>query len=214
MATDKVVQTDSTIASYALLDHSVLANHALYDRFYFSTFATDGKITPDAVFEGFMNGTASGWRPSPSNPTCRRAGPSRGAKEELFAGGKPRATAYQTAAEYQMIRGPFNVNSTSVQAWKAVLASMNKSDIYTLWAKSGSLEVVKADRAFRSPRCRCSTAASSGGAVAPNKIDNDIRTNEWNGYRELSEYELEELAERDRRASPRPAGRSSRCPSL
>ena len=65
-------------------------------------------------------------------------------KDELYAGGKPRATAYQTAAEYQMIRGPFNVNSTSVQAWKAVLASMNKSDVHTLWAKSGTLEILKA----------------------------------------------------------------------
>ena len=55
LSTGKVVQTDTAIASYALLDHSVLANHALYDRFYFSTFATDGKIAPDAVFEGFMN---------------------------------------------------------------------------------------------------------------------------------------------------------------
>ncbi|MCX6879769.1 MAG: hypothetical protein NTW21_39095 [Verrucomicrobia bacterium] len=40
------------------------------------------------------------------------------AKAELFASGRPKDGTYKTAAEYQMIRGPFNVNSMSVQAWK------------------------------------------------------------------------------------------------
>ncbi|MCX6879768.1 MAG: hypothetical protein NTW21_39090 [Verrucomicrobia bacterium] len=43
--------------SYNFLDHSVLANHALYDRFYISTFATRGTAKPDTVFEQFMNGS-------------------------------------------------------------------------------------------------------------------------------------------------------------
>ena len=75
----------------------MLANHALYDRFYFSTFATDGKVTPDTVFEGFLK---SGKRLAsqayqaylPPGRTVEEA------KEELFAAGKPKATAYQTAA--------------------------------------------------------------------------------------------------------------------
>ena len=194
LATGKVVQTDTAIASYALLDHSVLANHALYDRFYFSTFATDGKIAPDAVFEGFMKEgkrlAVQSFEPYlPPGRTVEEV------KDELYAGGKPRATAYQTAAEYQMIRGPFNVNSTSVQAWKAVLASMNKSDVYTLWAKSGTLEILKPE-GIPVTAMSLINGGRSGAAVAPDKLDNDLRTKEWNGYRELSEYEIEDLAKR------------------
>ncbi len=59
MSSDKVIETNASIATTALLDHSVLANHALYDRFYFSTFATRGSETPDKVFEQFMSGTSS-----------------------------------------------------------------------------------------------------------------------------------------------------------
>ena len=58
MSPDKVIETNPSIATTALLDHSFLANHALYDRFYFSTFARRGTTPADTVFEQFMDGTA------------------------------------------------------------------------------------------------------------------------------------------------------------
>ncbi len=144
MSTDKVKQTDSQVSPNELLDHSVLANHALYDRFYFSTFATRGSETPDTVFEKFMKGSTP--LPSQAFQPYRPGGKSvADAKAELFAAGKPKEDAYKTAAEYQLIQGPFNVNSTSVQAWKAVLASMNKSEIITFWAKTNKIDAKKAD---------------------------------------------------------------------
>jgi hypothetical protein len=191
MSTDKVVQTDPTIAAYALLDHSVLANHALYDRFYFSTIATDAKTTPDMVFENFMNGVAP-LASQAFEPYLPAGSTVKSAKDALFASGKPIDTAYQKAAEYQMVRGSFNVNSTNVQAWKAMLASMNKSDIVTLWAKSGGLEIIKSTGVPVMAMSLMNGGNSSGGVVAA-KID-DIRTNEWNGFRELTDQELEDLA--------------------
>jgi hypothetical protein len=114
------------------------------------------------------------------------------AKTELFASGKPTNTAYQKAAGYQMIRGPFNVNSTSVQAWKAVLGAMNKSEIVTLWARTAGLETKKTSGV---PILGMSllNGAALGGIVDAGKID-DTKTNEWNGYRELTNDELESLA--------------------
>ncbi|MFK7852046.1 MAG: hypothetical protein AB8D78_13810, partial [Akkermansiaceae bacterium] len=194
MSANEVVETNSDITSTALLDHSVLANHALYDRFYFSTFATRGSTDPGVVFEQFMEGVAplasQAFQPYlPSGKTIA------GAKGELFSSGKPNDTAYQIAAEYQMVSGAFNVNSTSVRAWKAVLGSMNKSDVATLWAKTGALETNAADG---TPILAMSLP--NGGAVGANtwdtsKIDNQ-KTNDWNGYRDLSEEELETLAEK------------------
>ncbi len=191
MSTNKVKQTDSQVSPNELLDHSVLANHALYDRFYFSTFATRGSETPDAVFEKFMKGTTP--LPSQAFQPYRPGGKSvADAKAELFAAGKPKDDAYKTAAEYQMIQGPFNVNSTSVQAWKAVLASMNKSEIVTLWAKTNKIERKKATGV---PILGMSllNGGVTGGAADFTKID-DAKTNDWNGHRELTEPELETLA--------------------
>ncbi len=176
----------------ALLDHSVLANHALYDRFYFSTFATRSTtVKPDTVFEKFMDGTAPLATQSfqPYLPVGTTAAT---AKAELFASNKPNSTAYQKAAEYQMIRGPFNVNSTSVQAWKAVLASMNKSDVATLWAKNATLET-KASPGVPILAMSLLNGGLAGGAAAAPKID-DVKTNDWNGYRELDDTKLTALA--------------------
>jgi hypothetical protein len=179
------------ITKYALLDHSLLANHALYDRFYFSTFAPYGARSVENVFADFMDGTQplicqafEPYLPAGKTPAT--------AKSELFAGGKATETAYQTAAEYQMIRGAFNVNSTDVQAWKAVLASMSHNMIQTLWAKSGILSEKMSALIPIMPMSLVNGGAI-GSATNVANID-DTKTNDWNGYRELTPEQLEELA--------------------
>ena len=194
MSPDKVIETNPGIATDALLDHSFLANHALYDRFYFSTFARRGTTRADTVFEQFMKGTAplalQAFEPYlPNGKTIASA------KAELYAGVLPTQTAYKYAAEYQMIRGPFNVNSTSVQAWKAVLASMKQSDVWTLWARSSALEK-RNSTGTPIPAMSLSNGTKTRSAlVTASKIDN-VRTNDWNGYRELTDDELDTLAQK------------------
>ena len=192
MSADKVVEINPGITRTQMLDHSVLANHALYDRFYFSTIATRGGTTPDAVFDQFMNGTSplasQAFQPYlPGGKTAAIA------KAELFTSGKPNGTAYKTAAEFQMIQGPFNVNSASVQAWKAMLASMNKSDVTILWARTAGLETKAASGVPVTSMSLVNGGANPGAAADAAKIDNQ-RTNVWNGFRELSDSDLENLA--------------------
>jgi hypothetical protein len=199
MSTDKVVQTDSAVASYALLDHSVLANHALYDRFYFSTFATNRGNSPDTSFEKFMDGTSPLISQS-FEPYLPPGKTISSAKSELFSGGKPTDTAYLRASEYQMVRGAFNVNSTNVQAWKAVLSSMRKSDIYSLMLMVGAngtslttnLVMNKPDGALITATSLPNGENATGGKIA--KTVDELRANEWNGYRDLSDGEVENLA--------------------
>ena len=194
MATSSVLQTG--VAKYALLDHSVLANHALYDGFYFSTFAPYGTKSVENVFTDFIEGTKpllsqafEPYMPAGRTPAS--------AKTELFSGGRVSATAYQTAAEYQMIRGAFNVNSTDVQAWKAVLASMNKSMIQTLWASSATLTDKMSALIPILPMSLVNGGVVNGFTSSKDSIaniDNKL-TNDWNGYRELAPEQLEELAD-------------------
>ena len=179
-------------AGYALLDHSVLANHALYDRTYFSTFAPVGGTSAEAGFMAFMkDGTPLRSQVFQAYLPAGRTADE--AHKELFAAnGKPTASASKIAAQYQMVKGPFNVNSTRVQAWKAMLSSLNHSQLNTLWAKSGLLATIGSSAA-PIPAMTLHNGASTHGAFTAANID-DRAANEWNGYREFSAAEIEQLA--------------------
>ncbi len=193
IATNTVSQAaQAGMPSYALLDHSVLANHALYDRTYFSTFAPVGTATAVAGFTDFMTGK------NPLRSQVFQAYLPAGktvadVQAELFqSNGKPAASAYKVAAQYQMVKGPFNVNSTRVQAWKAVLSSMNHSQLNTLWARSGALATTPS-KAVPIPAMTLHNGSATNGTFAVANID-DQAGNQWNGYREFSDADIETLA--------------------
>ena len=189
MSTGKV--TESGPDGYKLLDHSVLANHALYDGFYFSTFATDGG-TPADAFNGFMAGTRS-LAAQAFQPYLPVGTTAKDAATTLFSGGIPKNDAYKNAALYQLVRGPFNVNSTSVNAWKAKLASMRGCNvpILTLLAGTKTQQAAKNTPIF--PMALLNSTASDPGLDLATDAG---RENRWNGFRQLTDAELDTLARR------------------
>ena len=201
MSSNKVIENDLSIPPNIMLDQSVLVNQALYDRFYFSTFATNGLSEPATEFERFMDGIAPLRLPLPLlsqafQPFWPQGKTTEIAKAELFTGSKPNNTgsdpAYKIAAEYQMIRGPFNVNSTSVEAWKAVLSAMKRSDIAVFWAKNAEVQ----DRTSAAIPILGMSLPNGGkvGEVGPSNLIDDEKTNDWNGYREINEAQMTTLA--------------------
>ena len=192
ISTDQVIEANPP--NYPLLDHSFLANQALYDSFYFSTLAPGKDRDLGDLVEEFLEGRA----PLPSQafqPYLPQGHTIDGAKEELVADATtPAANAYRLAAEYQMVRGPFNVNSTSVEAWKAVLSCLNKSQIPIFWPKSLALTLEQPYGTPILPMSLLNGSQATAAAVNPPDIDN-IRANQWNGFRELSEKEIGDLAE-------------------
>ena len=171
-------------SGYPLLDHSVLANHALYDRTYFSTFTSadfdnfmvTGKPLANQIFQPYI----------PAGTTVAEA------KAKLFNGTLPTASAPGSAAAYQMVKAPFNVNSTSVSAWKAVLSSLSGSQMNVLWARSGLLET-KPSSGIPIPAMTLHNGSGTSEAADPVNMD-DQAANQWNGYRSFSDAELEVLA--------------------
>jgi hypothetical protein len=190
IGTDKVIENDVT--SYALLDHSVLANHALYDTFYFSTIAPVGNNNVEKVLTDFLTDKAP-LLSQAFEPYLSDGQTVTSATAEMVASGKPSANAYQLAAEYQLVKGPFNVNSTSIQAWKAVLSSLNKSPIPIFWPKSLMIGLQNPAGVPILPMSLVNGGSATKPAVNIQNIDND-KTNEWNGYRELSDAQMEGLA--------------------
>ena len=177
---------------YRLLDHSLLANHALYDSFYFSTFATDGDRSPEECFTDFMEGS----RPLLSQAFTPHLAAGKSLETEtsgLFSGGNPNDDTYQKAAAYQLVRGAFNVNSTSVKAWKARLATLRDSKVPVFDLTGAGLTTVGTERTPVLAMTLPNAGASDTGAPA---LTDPARETQWSGFRNLGDAELEELATR------------------
>ena len=188
---NKISQAGSS--SYNYLDHSFLLNLALYDGFYFSGFAdqsgsygTVGR-TSKVVAEEFAKGTPLG------DPRMVLRLPSGKVAADLGTT-VTQLTAYKNIATWQTMNGSFNINSTSVPAWKAMLASVHdaqslvnrrasETDITTSLV---TLKPTATDKA-RISRMRLPASTSSADGAAPAE-------GYWLGPREYSDAELETLA--------------------
>ncbi|MCF7734556.1 MAG: hypothetical protein K9N23_22930, partial [Akkermansiaceae bacterium] len=96
------------------------------------------------------------------------------------AAGNP---SYQYLAAYLMQAGGFNINSTSEDAWKTVLAALDDAEIETVSGPEAA-----ATGRFALLRVRRPAEKAIDGAVIP------TRQNRWQGYRRLSEPQIALLA--------------------
>jgi Tfp pilus assembly protein PilX len=189
-------QTESTLAgSRPAADHSYLANLNLWDDWFFSgispqdraTFTTK-KRAQRQVAQEFLDGTAK-------LPTVRYL-QDTGSQEvsqlmtKLFSGANPTDAATQFVASLIRVDGMFNVNSTSVEAWKSILGGLKGREIVV-----------------RSPEGKESAASSKDedvpvtGMLSPvdaiaDGQDSQVKDPEqWVGRREITEEEIEQLAQ-------------------
>jgi hypothetical protein len=176
------------------LDHSFLLNLALYDGFYFSGLGdqTGPFCTPARTSATLASNFAAG---TPLDDPRVVLHPPDGKAAKDFAAEVAKPTAYTNLAAWQMMEGAFNINSTSVPAWKAMLASIHDSQaLYNSLNKANSTSALTALTAtaageesrisrFRLP---ASKSAADGG---------DPADAYWLGPREFSDAELQTLAE-------------------
>ena len=188
--------------SVTLADHSYLANKALWDEFFFSSitprpdevkvFESSNRTAKDVAQDFFFKGI-----PLPN----RRLVPYKNHLDDskldnLFAASE--TTKFNDGladkiAAHLMIEGPFNVNSTSVEAWKVFLSSLKGKPIAYLDRNSALTGGVN-----------LSEATASGTPVGPSSLPNGKPTSgssnspsdadQWSSWRELSDTEIEELA--------------------
>ncbi len=143
----------------AHFDESYRTNEALWDGFYFST----------------MFGDTSGGSTAepPENPRLLLGTTADAIESSPFG-----------AAKHLMIEGAFNVNATSVEAWKGLLSGLNTHDLERL---DGSQQN---DQSLLFPRIlRPIGDASTKDQLGPED------PNLWHGVRSLTEDEVTELAE-------------------
>ncbi len=163
------------------LDHSWLANHRLWDSYWFSTLATlQGMAYPSSTSQSALaNAFFAGEQklPNPRNTAWIPPGrtPGETASEAINPDGA-------RSAAHILTRGGFNVNSTSVPAWVSVLSALASSDVPLV---SGSVD--KDPDGVPFPRMRRPTLGASGELTGWESL--------WNSYRTLSESEIKGLAE-------------------
>ncbi len=182
-------------ASYPYLDHSFLLNLALFDRFYFSGLADraapfDSPARPASnLAENFIDGIPL------SDPRLALYTPD-GQSPSDFPSVVADQSSHTRVAAWQMMNGAFNINSTSVTAWKAMLASIHDSrSIYSRLVDPPNLNQASTTTLVDLPstndarisrfRLPASESAANGG---------DPVDSYWLGPREYSDADLERLA--------------------
>jgi hypothetical protein len=177
-----------------LADHSFLANRALWDDWFFSSIAPQSsfsypiKRTQQKVAQDFFEGKQAlplhRYLPSLGGQTSVQA------MARLFAGTRPTAQAHLTSGSLLEVDGMFNVNSTSVEAWKSMLGSLKKRDVVTL------ASVVSAETA--TSNYNDTPVANLNAPLEPvvrgnTRVDLKEPT-QWSGRRTLSDAEITTLA--------------------
>lgn len=186
MAPDKIVVSGPS--GYEYLDHSYLLNLALYDRFYFSgladqtgPFGTSGRTTSTIVSE-FITG-----KPLVDPRLALHTPQGRPSAELTTVVTAP--DAYSKVASWQLMNGAFNINSTSVAAWKAMLGSIHDSQ-----AVANKLDKTGKKSAF------ANLSATNTGSSRISRfrlpVESDLpEENYWLGARQYTDSELQLLAE-------------------
>ena len=120
-----LVEDFANIEDFRMVDISYATNEALWDDYFFSTVGKDyvgqgprrdRQVPP---FRGLRE-----WQPAIDQSPPSTTGPGGVTIPSKPFSATPEKNAARAMSARIMVEGAFNVNSTSKQAWKAVLASM------------------------------------------------------------------------------------------
>lgn len=191
---------DGTQRSEAFADHSYLANKALWDEYFFSS------ITPQRseveVFESSdteAKDVAEGFFFNEKALPNRRmkpylAGLDESKLEDLFASKDAFTDGLaDKIAAHLMVEGAFNVNSTSVDAWKVFLSSLKSKPVAYL-DKSAAMNGAAPVLATSHSGTPVGQFALAGGSPFSGSPANARDAKQWANWRELTDTEIGELA--------------------
>lgn len=179
----------SPMGSRTFVDHSFLANHRLFDRYFFSSlssqsadsFGQDRSLLQ--VTQDFQKGESR--LPNPRMHLF----PARGVvAPEASEIGDP-DSGYREIAAHLGVHGSFNVNSTSVVAWEAILASLQPDQVQRIATATGAIGQTGGHGILVS-RHIPPVEDQLDGASDPEQREKLL----WQGHRRLSDYQISDLA--------------------
>ena len=198
-----VNSSDASLGVNLQHDDSYCANHILFDDWFFSSIAPDpssfgpaGGRNQQKTFTDFVAGIAPldnrAYRPIEADASFAAADPKNA--DQIFGTHVRKTDGYRSIASRIEVEGMFNVNSTSVTAWRALLGHARNQKVPYLqesgagWSVDLSGEV---DHPFSRFTIAGDVEASEQGSSGAFP-----EAAEFAGYRVLDEAVIEELAEK------------------
>ncbi|MBR3926883.1 MAG: hypothetical protein IKJ58_08965 [Akkermansia sp.] len=181
-------------------DHGLLINDALWDRWFCSSISDmpngRNKMQARQVLEDFLSGKEA-------LPVSRYVRSNTPYRDEDIVKRIMDNDGWMYIAQYLMIDGGFNVNSTSVEAWASVLQGLARRQLVT--NASGDLALVepgKNDSEVLFSRFMVSTSSQSIDALGgysmmqgSTELRNGGMAAAWGDVRKLDSGKIRELAE-------------------
>lgn len=177
-----------------IVDTSYEVNSKLWDRYFFSSLGLDYTNASGSSFDKAfdLEKLASGEKPLPNPRMQFYPLPGDTSIDKILSDTNNAARAPEAIASRILVKGAFNVNSTSKTAWKALLSTMGASQLPVVsaigsggWTKL-SWNDPKGIRFNRFGHVLSETPYEKGSSGGDPEF--------WRGWRKLSEAELDALA--------------------
>lgn len=194
---------DASLAVNLQHDDSYCANHLLFDDWFFSSIAPNpaafgfsGGVDAELrrVFTAFVSGTDPlpnrAYKPITSDRAA--AAPGGSGATQLFARYVNPADSWRSIASRIEVEGMFNVNSTSVTAWRALLGHARGQRVPFVRESGSSWDVTLSEKSDH-PVSRFPVAGDSA-AGTPGSSGIFRQATEFAGYRTLDDTMLDTLA--------------------
>jgi hypothetical protein len=189
-----------SVSSGTTLDHSYLLNDALWDSYFFSSLtnyggSTGGVMPTSKPLKSVLAGVFDGTEPALNSRLVPATipGDSQALADTLAA--RPDLDRSKQIAKYVAVSGPFNVNSTSVDAWRAVLSSLRDRTVNGLdGAKALTVKYAPNPASLATTSSSNSTKTPFVRAGKPLADSVPQAGLFWAGYRALTDPQIEELA--------------------
>jgi hypothetical protein len=189
-----------TLAGWPAADHSYLANLALWDTYFYSSIKPRTKSahkSPSTAYseqkrrlEDFL-ATDTAYKPLPNERMRPWASDPASDIKAIFPSTTPDPSAADRTASLLMVDGMFNVNSTSVTAWKSFLSGLKKAKVPSN-PSPGLLSQAKMVDAQGTAVAALLEAA--GEEIDDTTLGDPSEAEQWRGFRSLSNNQIDELA--------------------
>ena len=166
----------SSQVTVSQFDLSLLLNRLLWDKYYFSGVPTSTQLAGASLSDDPTAATyySANRRHKFYDPT------SQGLSAKT-----PSLQDYDQAAANLLVEGAFNINSTSREAWRAVLASARNAPVVN---QDGSIALANNSQTTPFPRSPYPVKSTAYSALTEGNAD------EYVGFRSLTDAQIDELA--------------------
>jgi len=182
-------------------DNVWLINDAIFDRYYLSGIAPEFVIGTEGynaigtlkdTLDNFYGVTGTDYMNANANPALAPYIPEGKTAANIVSELTPSTTnidTYKKLGAYSFVKGAFNVNSTSIKAWEALLrANRNLAVIMT----NNNDPAGAADASQGTAFPGVNKPVTDSGAVKP--LVNDIPVSAWDGFSRLTDAQITSFA--------------------